>query len=144
MPDNTSSNSAPKLLDQVRGKVRLKHYSIRTEQAYLDWIKRFILHFDKQHPKNLGGDEVEKFLTYLAVEGKVAASTQKQARVPCCFSIAKFCKLNCPGWIMWHRPRHPSDYPLHLNGIVCVPIFSYSDAVFSVFTLWFSSRFSWA
>ena len=71
---------APKLLDQVRGKIRLKHYSIRTEQAYLDWIKRFILHFDKKHPKNLGAAEVEKFLTYLAVEGKVAASTQNQAK----------------------------------------------------------------
>jgi hypothetical protein len=41
----------PKLLDQVRGKIRLKHYSIRTEQAYVNWIKRYILHFDKQHPK---------------------------------------------------------------------------------------------
>ena len=80
MPENTSSISTPKLLDQVRGKIRLKHYSIRTEQAYSDWIKRFILHFDKQHPKDLGADEVEKFLTYLAVEGKVAASTQNQAK----------------------------------------------------------------
>ena len=80
MPTNTSANAAPKLLDQVRGKIRLKHYSIRTEQAYLDWIKRFILHFDKEHPKNLGAEEVERFLTYLAVEGKVAASTQNQAK----------------------------------------------------------------
>ena len=48
MLSNPSSNSAPKLLDQVRGKIRLKHYSIRTEQAYTVWIKRFILHFDKQ------------------------------------------------------------------------------------------------
>ena len=64
----------------MRGKIRLKHYSIRAEQAYSDWIKCFILHFDKQHPKDLGADEVEKFLTYLAVEGKVAASTQNQAK----------------------------------------------------------------
>ncbi|WP_370653546.1 phage integrase N-terminal SAM-like domain-containing protein [Methylotenera sp.] len=49
---NSSKNvESLKLLDQVRGKIRLKHYSIRTEQAYLDWIKRFILHFDKRHPK---------------------------------------------------------------------------------------------
>ena len=80
MSANTSSISTPKLLDQVRGKIRLKHYSIRAEQAYSDWIKHFILHFDKQHPKDLGADEVEKFLTYLAVEGKVAASTQNQAK----------------------------------------------------------------
>ncbi len=44
----------PKLLDQVRGKIRLKHYSIRTEQAYLDWIKRFIRHNGKRHPKDMG------------------------------------------------------------------------------------------
>ena len=58
MLSNPSSNSAPKLLDQVRGKIRLKHYSIRTEQAYTDWIKRFILHFDKQHPKDLKNNSV--------------------------------------------------------------------------------------
>jgi site-specific recombinase XerD len=57
----------------------LKHYSIRTEQAYLDWIKRFILFHGKRHPENLGSAEVEQFLTHLAVERKVAASTQNQA-----------------------------------------------------------------
>jgi integron integrase len=77
---NTSEPSSPKLLDQVRGKIRLKHYSIRTEQAYVDWIKRFILHHGKKHPKELGAEEVEAFLTYLAVEGRVAASTQNQAK----------------------------------------------------------------
>jgi hypothetical protein len=69
----------PRLLDQVRDKIRLKHYSIRTEQAYLDWIKRFILFHGKRHPENLGSAEVEQFLTHLAVERKVAASTQNQA-----------------------------------------------------------------
>ena len=71
---------APKLLDQVRGKIRLKHYSIRTEQAYVDWIKRFILHFDKRHPRELGAAEVEAFLTHLAVAGNVAAATQNGAK----------------------------------------------------------------
>lgn len=77
---NTSNADSPKLLDIVRGKIRLKHYSIRTEQAYVDWIKRYILHFDKQHPKDLGAAAVEQFLTYLAVHGKVSASTQNQAK----------------------------------------------------------------
>ena len=67
---------APKLLDQVRGKIRLGHYSIRTEQAYVDWIKRFILHFGKAHPAEFGAAEVEAFLTHLAAVGKVSASTQ--------------------------------------------------------------------
>ncbi len=71
---------APKLLDQVRGKIRLKHYSIQTEQAYTGWIKRFILHFGKKHPCDIGAAEVEQFLTHLAVNGKVAASTQNQGR----------------------------------------------------------------
>ncbi|MBW1750725.1 MAG: phage integrase N-terminal SAM-like domain-containing protein, partial [Deltaproteobacteria bacterium] len=68
-----------KLLDQVRRKIRLKHYSIRTEQAYVSWTKRFILFHDKKHPKDLGAKDVEAFLTHLAVEGNVAASTQNQA-----------------------------------------------------------------
>ena len=62
------------------GKIRLKHYSILTEQAYLDWIKRYILHFDKAHPQDLDAAKLEQFLTHLAVVGKVSASTQKQAK----------------------------------------------------------------
>lgn len=50
MTDAAFTHTLPRLLDQVRGKIRVKHYSIRTEQAYLDWIKRFICHFDKRHP----------------------------------------------------------------------------------------------
>ena len=79
-PSENIPNQEPRLLDQVRGKIRLKHYSIRTEQAYTDWIKRFILHFGKKHPRDMGAVEVEQFLTYLAVNGKVAASTQNQAK----------------------------------------------------------------
>ena len=56
-----------KLLNLVRGKIHLKHYSVRTEQAYVNWIKRYILHFDKIHPKDLGAAQVEQFLTHLVV-----------------------------------------------------------------------------
>jgi integron integrase len=66
-------------LDQVRDAIRLKHYSIRTEEAYVNWIRRFILFHGKRHPKDMGGPEIEAFLTHLAVEGHVAASTQNQA-----------------------------------------------------------------
>ncbi len=68
----------PKLLDQVRDVIRRKHFSIRTEQAYVDWIRRFILFHDKRHPREMAEAEVTKFLTYLAREGRVAASTQNQ------------------------------------------------------------------
>lgn len=68
-----------KLLDQVRDAIRLKHYSYRTEQTYIGWIRRYILFHNKMHPKDMGGAEVEAFLTHLAVEENVAASTQNQA-----------------------------------------------------------------
>lgn len=68
-----------KLLDRVREIIRLKHYSIRTEEAYVSWIKRYILFHDKRHPREMGVSEIEAFLTHLAVDQHVAASTQNQA-----------------------------------------------------------------
>ena len=70
----------PRLLERVHEIIRRKHYSIRTEQAYVDWIKRFIRFHDKRHPKDLSATEVEAFLTYLAVDRDVSASTQNQAQ----------------------------------------------------------------
>jgi len=74
-----SVTSPPKLLDRVRHKIRLR-YSIRTEQAYVDWIKRFILFHGKRHPESLAAPDVEAFLTQRAVERKVAAATQNLAK----------------------------------------------------------------
>ncbi|MDH4134610.1 MAG: integron integrase [Gammaproteobacteria bacterium] len=67
------------LLDQVRDAIRVRHYSLRTEASYLQWIRRFILFHNKRHPRDLGEQEVAAFLTYLAAEKNVAASTQNQA-----------------------------------------------------------------
>ena len=94
----TSSPTQPKLLDQVSGKIRVKHYSIRTVQVNVDWIKRFIIHFDKRHPRDLGAAEIEAFLTHLAVEGRVAASTQNQAKSAILFLYRE---VSCQG----DRPR---------------------------------------
>jgi site-specific recombinase XerD len=69
----------PKLLDRVRAALRARHYSRRTEQAYAGWIRRFILFHHKRHPSSMGAEEVNAFLTRLAVDGKVTASTQNQA-----------------------------------------------------------------
>lgn len=66
---------APRLLDQVRARLRLRHYSLRTEQAYIGWIRRFILANGKRHPRDMGSAEVEAFLTALATDGKVAPGT---------------------------------------------------------------------
>ena len=68
-----------KLLDQVRYAVRMKHFSLRTEQAYVHWIRRFILFHGKRHPSEMGEKEVSMFLTFLAVKKRVAASTQNKA-----------------------------------------------------------------
>ncbi len=69
----------PRLLDQVRERIRVKHDSLRTEDAYLHWIRRFIRFHGVRHPRNMGAAEVEAFLSRLAIEGRVAASTQNQA-----------------------------------------------------------------
>ncbi len=80
MQNTTNQTQPPKLLDQVVAKMRVKHYSLRTEKTYIDWIKRYIWHFDKRHPKDMGAVEVEVFLTHLAVDRNVSASTQNQAK----------------------------------------------------------------
>lgn len=69
----------PKLLDQVRAKLRLQHASIRTEEAYVQWITRFIIFHNKKHPREMGPSEIEAFLNHLAVDRQVSASTQNQA-----------------------------------------------------------------
>src|SRR3954468_7562562 len=70
----------PKLLDRVRMVARALHYSLRTEDSYVSWIRRFILFHGKRHPLEMGAGEINAFLTDLAVNGRVAASTQNQAR----------------------------------------------------------------
>ena len=69
----------PKLLDQVRDAIRTRHYSYRTEEAYVGWIKRFIFFHHKRHPAEMGPVEITQFLTALAVDRQVSASTQNQA-----------------------------------------------------------------
>ena len=81
MPHDTSRppTKPPKLLARVRAKIRTLHYSYRTEKAYLYWIRQFILFSGRRHPKGLGKADVERFLSHLAVDRRVAASTQNQA-----------------------------------------------------------------
>nr|WP_255495714.1 phage integrase N-terminal SAM-like domain-containing protein [Sinimarinibacterium sp. NLF-5-8] len=70
------------MLDRVRATLRLHHYSLRTEQAYVDWIKRFILFHDKRHPREMGAVEVTAFLSHLAMDRQVSASTQNYRSPP--------------------------------------------------------------
>jgi hypothetical protein len=94
-----------RLLDQVRGWIRSKHYSLRIEETYVHWIKRLVLFNHKRHPSALGVSEVEGFLTHLAVEGKVSASTQNQAKRGILFLARKSWSKLYHGWTVWSRQR---------------------------------------
>ncbi len=72
----------PRLLDTLRTIIRRKHYSLRTEQTYIEWARRYILYHGKRHPADMGKEEVEEFLSHLAVKHNVSASTQNQAHGP--------------------------------------------------------------
>jgi integron integrase len=101
-------------LDQVRGKLRLLHYSKRTEEAYVDWIRRFILFHNKRHPDQMGVVEIEAFLTHLAVEGKVAASTQNQALCAILFLYGQVLEIKL-GPIDAVRAQRPTRLPVVLS-----------------------------
>jgi len=79
LPLNPNLGKPKKLLDHVRDVMRLRHYSLRTERTYCDWIARFIRFHELRHPRDMGEAELSSFLTHLARDGKVAASTQNQA-----------------------------------------------------------------
>lgn len=108
------TQSAPKLLDQVRAKIRVLHYSIRTEDAYAAWVRRFILFHRKRHPLQMGKPELEAFLTHLAVDRKVSASTQSQAKAALIFLYQKVFELNLP-WlddvVVAKQPQHLPTVP---------------------------------
>jgi len=86
----------PKLLDQMREAIRTLHHSIRTEDAYADWARRFILFHGKQHPASMGAPQVEAFLSHLAVERRVSASTQNQAKAALLFLYKRVLKIELP------------------------------------------------
>jgi len=79
LPPSVTPSGKPKLLDRVRHEIRVRHMALSTERLYVNWIRRFILFHHKRHPAEMGRAEVSAFLTHLAVDGKVASSTQNQA-----------------------------------------------------------------
>ena len=99
------------LLDRVRDKIRVKHYSIRTETAYVDWVRRFVNFHQRRHPRDLGPEHVEAFLSYLAVRRNVAASTQNQAKSALLFLYKEVLGSDCPGLTTSKRPSAPSVCP---------------------------------
>ena len=105
----------PKLLDQVRDVIRRKHYSVRTEQAYIDWIKRFIIYHGKRHPGEMAEEEVAEFLTHLARDLNVAASTQNQALSALLFLYKEVLRHEI-GWLeKVERAKKPPKLPVVLS-----------------------------
>ncbi len=98
MEANAVSQDPPKLLDRLRAEIRVRHYSIRTEEAYVDWARRFILFHGKRHPKEMGAEEVRDFLSHLATEHNVAASTQNQAKSALLFLYREVLHVELP-WL---------------------------------------------
>jgi len=104
-----------KLLDQVREVIRLKHYSIRTEEAYVNWIRRYIFFHNKRHPKEMGSREIEDFLTHLAVNERVAASTQNQAFNALLFLYREVLEVQLDDSIDAVRAKRPKRLPTVLT-----------------------------
>jgi len=123
--DVASVGHKPKLLDQVRNIIRRKHYSIRTEQAYVDWIKRFIIYHNKCHPAEMAEEEVAQFLTHLARDLNVAASTQNQALSALLFLYKEVLKQEI-GWLeKVERVRRPAKLPVVLTRSEVKEIFAH-------------------
>jgi integron integrase len=108
-------DAQPRLMDLVRDRIRLKHYSIRTERQYCLWIKRFIHFHGTRHPKDMGAPEVEAFLTSLAVKDNVAAGTQAQALAAILFLYREVIRAELPWLENVTRARRPSRLPVVLS-----------------------------
>ena len=112
---NHSDAPKPRLLDRVRAAIRARHYSRRTEDAYAAWIRRFIVFHGKRHPSEMGAPEITQFLTWLAVDGKVASSTQNQALSALLFLYRAVLGQEVP-WIDGIvRARRPERLPVVLT-----------------------------
>lgn len=108
-------NVPRKLLDQVKDRIQAKKYSIRTETQYVQWVKRFILFHNKKHPIQMGYEEIEAFLTYLAVEEHVSASTQNQALAALLFLYKEVLRINIPSLDGIVRAKRPQRLPVVLT-----------------------------
>jgi len=109
------ANPKPRLLDQVRETIRRKHYSLRTEAAYIDWIKRYIFFHRKQHPEKMGAREMEQFLNYLAVDKNVAAATQNQALSALVFLYREVLHQEFEWMENLERAKRPARLPIVLT-----------------------------
>jgi len=106
------TENKPKLLDQVRQVIRIKHYSLRTEESYINWIKRFIFFHNKKHPLEMGEKEIGKFITHLAKNKQVSASTQNQALCAIVFLYKNVLKKELDDTISIYWSKKPKKLPV--------------------------------
>jgi site-specific recombinase XerD len=108
-------NQSSTLLGRVREVIRYKHYSIRTERSYVEWVRRFVAFHGRRHPREMGADEVRAFLGYLASELKVAASTHQQALSALLFLYRDVLDVDLPWLTDLDRPKKPKRTPVVLS-----------------------------
>jgi integrase len=120
---------APKLLDRVRQTIRAKHYSRRTESAYVDWIRRYIVFHKKRHPSEMGASEITAFLTWLATDRCVSASTQNQALSGVLFLYRNVLHIAIGSIENVPRARTPIHVPVVLSRDEVARIMKHVDGV---------------
>lgn len=118
---------APRLLDEVRRVLRVKHYSLRTEHACVGWIRRFILANGKRHPRDMGAAEVEAFLSALAVQGGVSPNTQNQALSALLFLYREVLAVELPWLDGVVRAKRPQRVPMVLSREETVRLLAHMD-----------------
>ena len=113
--DTTTVSAKPRLLDQMRQVIRVKHYSIRTEKTYLSWVKQFIRWSGMRHPADMGAPEIEAFLSMLANQRDVAGSTQNQALAALLFLYKQVLGIELPWLDGITRAKKPARLPVVLS-----------------------------
>ena len=113
--DDALAPRQPKLLERLRIHLRTRHYSIRTEQAYIDWARRFIVYHGKRHPQDMGAAEVEAFLSHLAVDRQVSASTQNQAKAALLYLYKQVLGVDLPWLDEVVQAKRPRRLPVVLT-----------------------------
>ena len=134
MPENTQPNgtAAPRLLDVLRDKLRLKHYSLRTEQQYVNWVRRFLRFHHHRHPREMGATVVTAFLTDLAVAGGVSASTQNQALSALLFLYREILEATLPWLDEVVRAKQPSHLPVVLTRREVAALLAHVDGLYAL------------
>ncbi|WP_423748246.1 integron integrase [Geothrix paludis] len=110
-----AAGQPPRLMDQLRERLRVRHYSLRTEDAYVDWARRFILFHGKRHPRDMGAGEVQAFLSHLAVDRRVSPSTQNQAKAALLFLYRNLLEVDLPWLSEVVQAKRPPRLPVVLT-----------------------------